>query len=136
MNLKNQKMLGVIYLIAGLVILAVSALVHLNEEGLLAGFGGAMAAIGLVRILRCTRLSRTEETRREYEAQMHDERIAAIANRARAVVFFVMIYVMLAVALVAFYVFHQTLLCRVLTYIVCGACFLYAILFRVFSKKM
>ncbi len=136
MKLKGQKTLGIIYLVIGLVLLALSAFLHLDEEGLLAGFGGALSAVGLVRILRVARLSRNEEIAQEYEAQMHDERIAAIANRARAIVFFVMVYVMLAVALVAFYVFHETLLCQVLTYIVCGACILYAILFRVFSKKM
>ena len=138
MSLKNQKKFAVLWLIVGVALWA-AALVPEWENayysGLASGMAGCFFVIGVVRLVRVRRWEKDPEKAADYEAALRDERTAYVSNKARSVTFFVSIYAELAAGLISIFAFHETLLGKVLMFLVCFQCLLFTVLFRVYNKR-
>ena len=130
MKLKEQKKFGILWLSIGAALFLAGLLLGETEYGgYIGGFGGALMAVGLVRLLRVYRLSRDPEKAADYDASLKDERTAYVANKARSMTFFICVYVQLAAALLAILVFEQTLVGQVLLGLTCLQSLLYTVFY-------
>ena len=138
MTLKNQKKFGVLWTVVG-VALWITALVpdwdNWYYSSLLSGMASALFVIGVMRLVRVRRWEKDPEKAADYEAALKDERTAYVTNKARSVTFFVSIYTELAAGLISIFAFHETLLGKVLMFLVCFQCLLFTVLFRVYNKR-
>lgn len=135
--LKKQKNLYLSMLVVGLIISVVFSLTNSGDynSGLLCGLGTSLTVVALFRLVKLHRMSRDPEKLADYEAANKDERILFIANKARALVFLISIYVQLAGGLIAQFVFHQRLINMVICYFTCIQCLLFVVVYRYYSKK-
>ena len=84
MKLREQKKLGILFLVLGAALILVGLLTDVSEKmNWLSSFGSAIAAVGAVRLLRACRLSRDPEKAADYDASLKDERTAYVASKAR-----------------------------------------------------
>ena len=110
MKLKEQKKLGILYLVLGAALFLVGLLTDADEKtNWLSSFGSAIAVVGAARLLRVYRLTRDPDKAADYDASLTDERAAYAANKARSMALYICIYVQLAAALAAILIFKQTL---------------------------
>ena len=79
---KKDIIFGAIWLLLGLVLTALSCLETL--DGFWSGMGSALVVIGIVRLLRGYRLSKSETYREAREVAETDERFHFIRNKAWA----------------------------------------------------
>ena len=99
MKLKDQKKLGILYLVLGAALFLVGLLTDAGEKtNWLSSFGSAIAVVGAARLLRVYRLTRDPDKAADYDASLTDERAAYVANKARAMALYICIYVQLAAA--------------------------------------
>lgn len=120
MKLKEQKKIGLLWLSIGAVLfLAGLFLADSGYGDYIGGFGGGLTAVGLVRLLRVSRLSRNAEKAADYEASLKDERTAYVANKTHSMAFIVCVYVQFAAALAAILLFDQPLVGQVLCGLTC-----------------
>ena len=136
MKLKEQRKIGIIFLIAGAALFGVGLLTAESEAlGWLSSFGSAIAFVGIARLLRVFRLSRDPDRAAEYDASIQDERTAYVANKARSMTFFICVYVQLAASFIAIVVFRQTLVGQVLCILTCVQAVVYSVCFWYFNRK-
>lgn len=129
MKLKEQKKFGILWLSIGAALFLAGLLLGETEYGsYISGFGGGLAAVGLVRLLRVRRLSRDPEKAADYDASLKDERTVYISNKARSMTLFICVFVQLAASMLAILVFDQVLVGQVL----CGLTCLQGLLYTVF----
>lgn len=136
MKLKEQKKFGVLYAVLGAALL-LSGLVF--GEGRLGDicsmFGCCLFACGAARLVRVFRLGRDPEKAREYEASFTDERTAYLANKARALTFYICIYAQIAAGLIAIVCFRQTLVGQTLCLLTCAQSLIYSGCYWFLNRK-
>ena len=116
MKLKEQKKLGMLYFVLGIV-LAIAG--YFIKSNWLASFGGGVCVLGLVRLLRAARLSRDSDQAADYDASLQDERTAFVANKARSLTFSICLYAQMVAVLAVILIFHQPLVGKVLCVLTC-----------------
>lgn len=134
---KKQKRAALVYFALGLAIALIAAFIPGDDyrTGILSGMGTSMIAVGLLRLLKLHRLTRTPEQAADYEASGNDERVRYIVTKARAVAFVIAIFAQLAAGLAAQLVFNQRLLGAVLCYCTCFQCLLFVVVYYYYSRK-
>ena len=136
MTLRNQKKFGLLWLSIGAMLFLAGLFLQATQYGnYISGFGGGLMGIGAARLLRVHRLGRNPEKAADYDASLHDERTAYVANRARSMTFFVSVYVQLAAGLLAILVFDQRLVGQLLCGLTCLQCLLCTVFYWRFDKK-
>jgi len=140
MKLNQQKKFGIIYLCIGLALFAAQFIFSTKVdssfgEGLLSGMSACFIVMGLARLLRYKRIKKDPDAASDYEAAYTDERVAYVANKARAMTFYIFIFVQLIGGLIALYVFREKLLGMVLCYLTSLQCLTYVVLYRIYGKK-
>ena len=135
MKLKEQKKLGILYLVLGAVLFLIGLLTDADEKtNWLSSFGSAIAVVGAARLLRVYRLTRDPDKAADYDASLTDERTAYVANKARSMAFFISIYVQLAAGLLAILVFDRPLVGQVLCGLTCLQSLLYTVFYWHYDK--
>ena len=72
MKLKEQKKLGILYLVLGAVLFLVGLLTDAGEKmNWLSSFGSAIAVVGAARLLRVYRLTRDPDKAADYDRRAH-----------------------------------------------------------------
>lgn len=136
MKLKEQKRFGILYATLGAALL-LSGLVF--SEGRLGDvcstFGCCLFACGAARLVRVFRLGRNPEKAREYETSFTDERTAYLANKARALTFYICIYAQIAAGLIAIVFFRQTLIGQTLCLLTCAQSLIYSGCYWILNRK-
>lgn len=136
MKLREQKKLGILYLVLGVILFLIGLLTDVSEKtNWLSSFGSAIAVVGAVRLLRVCRLTRDPDKAADYDAALKDERTAYVANKARALALYICIYVQLAAALAAILIFKQTLVGQVLCALTCVQLLVYTGCFWYYNRK-
>ena len=136
MKLREQKKLGILYLVLGAVLFLVGLLTDASDAmNWLSSFGGAIAAVGAVRLLRVFRLTRDPDKAADYDASLTDERTAYVANKARSLAFYIGIYAQLAAALAAILFFKQTLIGQVICALTCVQSLVYSGCYWYYNRK-
>ena len=105
---KKDIIFGVIWLLLGLVLTVLCCLETL--DAFWSGVGSALMVVGVVRLLRSYRLSRSETYREKREVAETDERFHFIRNKAWAWAGYLFVIIS-AVCTILFRVLGQELLC-------------------------
>jgi len=129
---KKDIVFGVIWLLIGLVLTVLSCLKTLDEFW--SGMGSALMVVGIVRLLRSYRLSRSETYREKREVAETDERFRFIRNKAWAWAGYLFI-IICALSTIVFKLLGQDLLCMVLGGAVCLMLVLFWVCFFILKKK-
>ena len=136
MKLKEQKKLGILYLVLGAVLFLVGLVTDAGEKtNWLSSFGSAIAVVGAARLLRVYRLSRDPEKAADYDAMLKDERTMYVANKARSMTFFICSYAQLAAGLLALLVFKQPIIGQVLCLVTCAQSLIFCGTYWYYNKK-
>ncbi len=80
--MKSDKYLSILWIVLGAVLIACGAAGVLDEYW--SGMGGALIAVGAVRMLRHVRISRNEAYREKLETESKDERNRFLGGKAWA----------------------------------------------------
>ncbi|MEA4813350.1 MAG: hypothetical protein VB112_00370 [Oscillospiraceae bacterium] len=138
--IKNRLVLYTIYVVAGIVLLFLPALCALagsdlgGSTAIVSGIGGAVAAMGVVRLVQYSRLYKDPERAEEWYNAYHEERTSFVANKARAWTFYISVFVELAVGIAAM-LMGQKLLGQAFVLLACFQGVLSFILYRVLNNK-
>ncbi len=129
---KKDIVFGVLWLFLGLVLTVLCCLETLDEYW--SGMGSALMVVGIVRLLRSYRLSRSETYREKREVAETDERIHFIRNKAWAWAGYLFI-IICALSTIVFKLLGQDLLCMVFGGAVCLMLVLFWACFFILKKK-
>ena len=129
---KKDVIFGVIWFLLGLVLTVLCCLGTLDEFW--SGMGSALMVVGVVRLLRSYRFSRSETYREKREVAETDERLHFIRNKAWAWAGYLFI-IICAIATIIFKLLGQDLLCMFLGGSVCLMLVLFWVCFFVLKKK-
>ena len=129
---KKDIIFGVIWLLLGLVLTVLSCLETLDEFW--SGMGSALMVVGIVRLLRSYRLSRSETYREKREVAETDERFHFIRNKAWAWAGYLFI-IICALSTIVFKLLNQDLLCMFFGGAVCLMLVLFWVSFFILKKK-
>lgn len=129
---KKDIVFGVSWLLLGLALTVLSCLETLDEFW--SGMGSALMVVGIVRLLRGYRLSRSEAYREKREVAETDERLHFIRNKAWAWAGYLFIIIS-AICTIVFKVLGQDLLCMACSGAVCLMLVLFWVSFFILNKK-
>ena len=129
---KKDIIIGVIWLLLGIVLTVLSCLETLDEFW--SGMGAALLVIGVVRLLRGYRLSKSEAYREAREVAETDERFHFIRNKAWAWAGYLFI-IICALGTIVLRILGQDLLSLACSGAVCLMLVLFWISFFVLKKK-
>ena len=129
---KKDIVFGVIWLLLGLVLTVLCCLEILDPFW--SGAGSALIVIGVVRLLRSYRLSRSEIYREKREVAETDERFHFIRNKAWAWAGYLFI-IICALSTIVFKLLNQDLLCMASSGAVCLMLVLFWVSFFILKKK-
>ena len=129
---KQDMILGLIWLLFGLVLTVLCSLITLDEFW--SGMGSALMVIGIVRLLRSYRLHRSDKYREKREVAATDERFHFIRNKAWAWAGYLFI-IICALSTIVLRILGQDLLCIVLGGAVCLMLVLFWICFFILKRK-
>ena len=129
---KKDMIFGAFWLLLGLALTVLCCLKPLDNFW--SGTASALVAIGIVRLLRGYRLSRSETYREQKEVAETDERFHFIRNKAWAWAGYLFI-IICAVSTIVFRLLGQDLLCLAASGAVCLMLVLFWVSFFVLKKK-
>ena len=129
---KKDIIFGASWLLLGLALTVLSCLETLDEFW--SGMGSALMVVGIVRLLRGYRLSRSEAYREKREVAETDERLHFIRNKAWAWAGYLFIIIS-AICTIVFKILGQDLLCMACSGAVCLMLVLFWVSFFILNKK-
>ena len=112
----KRLLLSVFWVILGAVLLGLSV-AEIIDQGIYAGMGGALIAVGILQILRNLRYRNNQEYREMIDIEITDERNKYLRMKAWSIAGYTMVLAGAAGSLVAFFAGHEetqkVLLCSV-----------------------
>lgn len=132
MNMNRRMLLYVIYILLGGILTGLGCAEIVDEFW--SGMGGALVAIGVLRLVRVYRFCKDENYRETVEVEAADERNRFLRNKAWAWAGYLFILIA-AVAAIACRVAGQELLSQAASYAVCLVVLLYWGAYLVLRKK-
>ncbi len=129
---KKDIVFGVLWLLLGLVLAVLCCLETLDAYW--SGMGSALMVVGIVRLLRSYRLSRSETYREKREVAETDERLHFIRNKAWAWASYLFI-IICALSTIVFKLLNQDLLHMASSGAVCLMLVLFWVSFFILKKK-
>ena len=129
---KKDIIFGAIWLLLGLVLTALSCLETL--DGFWSGMGSVLVVVGVMRLFRSYRLSRSETYREKREVAETDERFHFIRNKAWAWAGYLFIMIC-ALGTIVCKLLGQDQICIALSGAVCLMLVLFWVSFFVLKKK-
>ena len=122
----------IVYMVIGAALFVLGFLEHLDSFW--SGMGGALIAVGAVRIVQYFRLRNNEAYRQQREIEAKDERNRFIANKAWAWAGYLFILIA-AISTIVFKLLGQDLLSVAAGFAVCIIALLYWICYLILRKK-
>lgn len=137
MNLKNRRIYGIVLAVIGVATWVLAFLLggESDNSNYIGSFGAGLAVIGILRIVQSTRLLKNTERAADYEAMQKDERTVFIANKARSVTLAISIIAQCVAALIAYFVFGNELVQKVLLVTTCFQALIYYFFWIIYNKK-
>ena len=129
---KKDIVFGILWLLLGLALTVLCCLETL--DAFWSGMGSALIVIGVVRLLRSYRLSRSDIYREKREVAETDERFHFIRNKAWAWAGYLFI-IICAIGTIIFKLLGQDLLCMAFGGAVCLMLVLFWVCFFILKKK-
>ena len=132
MKIDRRIVANIIYVVLG------ASLFGLGFAGVLdafwSGMGGALIAVGVIRIIRIWRYSKDESYREKMQVETNDERNQFLRNKAWAWTAYIFV-LMTAVAAIVFQLFGEELLSMVAGFAICILFVMYWLCYMVLKKK-
>ena len=122
----------IIYLVAGVTLLVLGALEVLDSFW--SGMGGALIAMGILRVIQLLRYSKDEAYREKWDVETQDERNQFLRNKAWAWAGYLFVLIA-AVCAIVFKLLGQELLSMAAGFAVCILVLLYWVCYLVLKKK-
>lgn len=119
-------------LVAGIVLLVLGCIGTLDSFW--SGFGGGIAAVGLVRLINGVKYRRNPSLAKQMDVSQNDERVSFIATRARAWAFYISA-LGLAVAVLVLEFMGQKDLAMSVSFVLCGMLVIYSAAFAILQRK-
>ena len=134
---RRELILGIIYIVAGIGMFVVSQVADMGGTAFARsapGLGGALIAIGAIRLYRCIRMEKDPEYRENFEVETHDERNAWLRMKAWSWAGYLFIMIA-AVGTLVFMALDNKLMMQACSLGVCIMLILYWISFVIVRKK-
>lgn len=134
---RRDLLLGIIYIAAGIGMFVVSQVADMGGTAFARsapGLGGALIAIGAIRIYRGIRMEKDAEYRENFEVETHDERNAWLRMKAWSWAGYLFI-LMAAVGTLVFMVLDNKMMMQACSLGVCSMLVLYWISYMIVRKK-
>jgi len=132
-KMKQRLWIAAFYILSGLTLVLADILRGLENDFFFA-FGFALTAMGIFRLYRHRKITKSDQTMRKQKLAESDERTRMIAERARSWAFSLSVFVSgIAVIVLQFLDRHETAL--PFAWYVCGMVVLYWISFVIIQKK-
>ena len=132
MKIDRRIVANIIYVVLG------ASLFGLGFAGVLdafwSGMGGALIAVGIIRIIQILRYSNDESYREKMQIEAKDERNQFLRNKAWAWTAYIFV-LMAAVAAIAFQLVGEELLSMVAGFAICILFVMYWLCYMVLKKK-
>lgn len=122
----------IIYLVTGVTLLVLGALEVLDSFW--SGMGGALIAMGILRVIQLLRYSKDEAYREKWDVETQDERNQFLRNKAWAWAGYLFVLIA-AVCAIVFKLLGQELLSMAAGFAVCILVLLYWVCYLVLKKK-
>ena len=132
MRFNRRILANIIYIILGVILFGLGLAGKLDPFW--SGMGGALIAVGAVRIVQYFRLRNNEAYRQQREIEAKDERNRFIANKAWAWAGYLFILIA-AISTIVFKLLGQDLLSVAAGFAVCIIALLYWICYLILRKK-
>lgn len=129
----KRKMIWYTFILAaGIVLIVLSCIGTLDSFW--SGFGGGIAAVGLVRLINGVKYRRDPGLAKQMDVSQKDERVSFIATRARAWAFHISALGSAAAVLVLKFMGREELAMCV-SLVLCGMLVVYSAVFAVLQRK-
>ncbi len=119
-------------LVAGIVLLVLGCIGTLDSFW--SGFGGGIAAVGLVRLINGAKYRRNPSLAKQMDISQKDERVSFIATRARAWAFYISALGSAAAVLVLKFMGREELALGI-SFVLCGMLVIYSAAFAILQRK-
>ena len=129
----KRLILHIFWIVLGAVLLVLS-IAEVLDSSLYAGMGGALMAVGVVRLIGHIRYRRNAEYRNKIDAEVSDERNSFLRMKSWSWTGYIVVLAE-AVGVVVSMILGQQTVMRVLSYSVCLIVGAYWIIYVILSKK-
>ncbi len=134
MYYNNKRLvLSLFWLVLGVVLLTLSV-IEVLKDSVYAGMGGALIAVGLIRIIQVIRYRKDAKYRENVDTQIKDERNAYLHMKSWAWTGYIIVLVEGIGSIVALVLGQETIQ-QILAYSVCLIMIVYWIAYMILSKK-
>lgn len=132
-KLKQRRNIAVSYIVIGLALIAADALNHFENQFFFS-FGMALIVMGILRLIRHRKITKSEASVRRQEVAETDERTLMMAEKARSWAFSYSIMIA-GIAVIVLSLLGKHDAAQPFAWFVCGQIFLYWICWLILRKK-
>lgn len=132
MNIKRNIILNIIYIIVGTVLVVLGAMEILNN--LYSGFGGGIAGVGIVQLIRNIQYATNKELKEKVDTEINDERNKYIRMKAWSWTGYIVVLA-LAITSIVMMIIGKELYCEMASFMMCMVLIVYYIAYFIIRRK-
>ena len=132
-KLKTRLYLAICYILSGITLIVVFNVMD-NPNEYLSTFGLVLTVLGIARLVRYLRITKTEETVKKQQILETDERNVAIVNKAKAMTFNVFV-ILLSITIIVLQFLNFETYVQMLFYVLCAVLVIYWISYFIIRAR-
>ena len=132
-KLKTRLYLAICYILSGITLIVVFNVLDKPNE-YLSTFGLVLTVLGIARLVRYLRITKTEETVKKQQILETDERNVAIVNKAKAMTFNVFV-ILLSITIIVLQFLNFEAYVQMLFYVLCAVLVIYWISYFIIRAR-
>lgn len=132
-KLKTRLYLAICYILSGITLIVVFNVMD-NPNEYLSTFGLVLTVLGIARLVRYLRITKTEETVKKQQILETDERNVAIVNKAKAMTFNVFV-ILLSITIIVLQFLNFEAYVQILFYVLCAVLVIYWISYYIIRAR-
>ena len=132
-KLKTRLYLAICYILSGITLIVVFNVLD-NPNEYLSTFGLVLTVLGIARLVRYLRITKTEETVKKQQILETDERNVAIVNKAKTMTFNVFV-ILLSITIIVLQFLNFAAYVQTLFYILCAVLVIYWISYFIIRAR-
>ncbi len=132
-KLKTRLYLAICYILSGITLIVVFNVMD-NPNEYLSTFGLVLTVLGIARLVRYLRITKTEEAVKKQQILETDERNVAIVNKAKAMTFNVFV-ILLSITIIVLQFLNFETYVQMLFYVLCAVLVIYWISYFIIRAR-
>ena len=132
-KLKTRLYLAICYILSGITLTIVFNVMD-NPNEYLSTYGLVLTVLGIARLVRYLRITKTEETVKKQQILETDERNVAIVNKAKAMTFNVFV-ILLSITIIVLQFLNFEAYVQMLFYVLCAVLVIYWISYFIIRAR-